>query len=71
MATHAATQIPTPSTPPFSSPTPALDPSEIPDWNRLDPDLQQALVVLLTQMIGNHLPRSCARDGRGVADDPH
>jgi hypothetical protein len=36
----------------------------------LETDLQQTLVVLLTQMIGNHLPSSCPRDAREVADDP-
>jgi hypothetical protein len=36
----------------------------------LETDLRQALVVLLTQMIADHLPRSCHRDGREVADDP-
>jgi hypothetical protein len=70
MATHAPDQNPTGTAPLFSSPTPALGPSEIPNWHQLETDLQQALVVLLTQMIGNHLPSSCPHDGREVADDP-
>ena len=70
MATHAPHRNPTGTDPLFSSPTPTLGPSEIPNWHQLETDLQQALVVLLTQMIANHLPRSCHRDGREVADDP-
>jgi hypothetical protein len=70
MPTHAPTQKPTPGAPPFSAPIPSLHPSGIPDWDRLETDLRQALLVLLTQMIGNHLPRAGARDAREVADDP-
>jgi len=70
MASDAPTRSPTHSAPLFSPPTPALHPSEIPSWDQLGPDLRQALVVLFTRMIGNHLPGSCARDGREVADDP-
>ncbi len=70
MATHAPTQYPTHSPPLFSLPTVTLRTPEIPHWHQLEPDLQQALIVLLTQMIGNHLPSSGTRDGRGGADDP-
>ena len=42
----------------------------IPRWRQLDPELQEALVRLLTQMIGDHLPGSRARAGKEVADEP-
>jgi hypothetical protein len=69
MATHALTQIGIHTIPLFSLPTTRLKTPGIPHWHQLDPDLQQTLVALLTQMIGDHLPRASARDGRGVADD--
>lgn len=69
MAAHALTQTGIHKTPLCSRPTTRLKTSGIPHWHQLDPDLQQALVALLTQMIGDHLPRASARDGRGVADD--
>ena len=70
METHALTQDSTHSAPLFSLPTTTLNPPGIPNWHQLDHDLQQALVLLLTRMIGNHLPRSRAGDGREVPDDP-
>jgi hypothetical protein len=70
MATHAPHRNPTRTAPLFSRPTPGPGPSEIPNWHQLETDLRQALLVLLAQMIGNHLPSSGPRDGRGVADDP-
>ena len=69
MATHASSQNATHTTPLFSLPTPTLPPLGIPHWTALDPDLQQALVGLLTRMIGNHLPIWRTRDERGGADD--
>jgi hypothetical protein len=70
MATHAPTPNATLPTPLFSLPTPPLHAAGIPHWRGLDPDLQQALVGLLTRMIGNHLPSARVRDERGDADDP-
>ncbi len=70
MATDAPTRSATRNTPLFSSSTPTLHASRTPHWNELAPELQRALVGLLTQMIGNHLPVSPARDERGGADDP-
>lgn len=70
MATHAPAQNATHSAPLFSLPTTTPHPAGTPRWTQLDPELRQALVVLLTRMIGDHLPGSCARDGKGVADDP-
>ena len=66
---HATIQIATPYAPLFSSPTTPPNTPGIPNWRQLDLDLQQALVGLLTQMIGNHLPRAFPRDARGGADD--
>src|SRR5215831_12551621 len=70
MATHAPTQNALPSAPFFAAPTTTLHVVGTPRWTELEPDLQQALVRLLTRLIGNHLPGPRARDGKGVADDP-
>ena len=43
----------------------------IPNWRQLDPNTRQDLLALLTQMIGHHVPRSCASDERGVPDESH
>jgi hypothetical protein len=66
---HAPNPIATHSAPLFSRPTTTRHTPGVPNWHQLDSDLQQALVVLLTRMIGNHLPKSLARDERGDADD--
>jgi hypothetical protein len=68
MANHAPAQIATHGTPLFSLPT-TLHAAEIPRWTELDAELQQALVRLLTRMIGDHLPGSGTRAGKGGADD--
>ena len=69
MAHHAPAQNATHSAPLFSFPT-TLRPQASPRWTQLDPELQQALVRLLTRMIGDHLPGSRARAGKEGADDP-
>ena len=68
MANHAPTQNAIHWPPLFSLPT-ALHAAGIPRWTQLDAELQQSLVRLLTRMIGDHLPESRARAGKGVADD--
>jgi hypothetical protein len=68
MANHAPVQNAIRGTPLFSLPT-ALHAAGIPRWTELDAELQQALVRLLTRMIGDHLPGSRARAAKGVADD--
>jgi hypothetical protein len=70
MATHAPTPNATHSAPLFSLPTTTTHATGAPRWTELHPDLQRALVHLLTRMIGDHLPGSGARDGKGVTDDP-
>ena len=70
MNAHATDQNPTRKSPLFSPPTPTLGAPEIPNWHRLETELQQAIVILLTQMIANHLPSPRPRDGREVADEP-
>jgi hypothetical protein len=67
---HATIRIATHYAPLFSRPTTPPNTPGVPNWHRLDLDLQQALVGLLTQMIGNHLPGSFPHDARGGADDP-
>ena len=69
MANHAPAQNATHCTPLFSRPT-TFHAAGIPRWRELDAELQQALVRLLTRMIGDHLPGSQARARKGVADDP-
>ena len=69
MANHAPAQNAALGTPLFSLPT-TRHAAEIPRWGELDAELQQALVRLLTQMIGDHLPGSRARVKKEVADDP-
>ena len=69
MTNHAPAQNATFGTPLFSLPT-TSPAAGIPRWGELDAELQQALVHLLTQMIGDHLPRSRSRAGKGGDDDP-
>ena len=69
MANHAPAQNPTHGTPLFPRAT-TFPAAGIPRWTELDAELQQALVQLLTRMIGNHLPGPRARAGKGDADDP-
>jgi hypothetical protein len=68
MANHAPAQNATHCAPLFSVPT-TLQEARITRWTQLDAELQQALVRLLTRMIGDHLPGSRARAAKGVADD--
>jgi hypothetical protein len=68
MAHHALPRNATQRAPLFSRPT-TTHAVGIPRWTQLDAELQQALVCLLTEMIGNHLPGSRARAGKGDADD--
>jgi hypothetical protein len=69
MDNHAPVQNAIHGTPLFSRPT-TFRTAPIPRWTELDAELQQALVRLLTRMIGDHLPGSRARAGKEVADDP-
>ena len=69
MANHAPAQIATHRTPLFSLPA-TSHAAPIPRWTELDAELQQALIGLLTRMIGDHLPGSRARAGKGDADEP-
>ena len=69
MAHHAPAPNATHRTPLCSLPT-TSHAAAIPRWTELDAELQQALVRLLTRMIGNHLPGSRARAGKGDADEP-
>ena len=69
MPNHAPAQTATHGTPLFSRPT-RFHTARIPRWTELDAELQQALVRLLTRMIGDHLPGSRAHAGKEVADDP-
>jgi hypothetical protein len=69
MANHAPAQNTTHRSPLLSAPT-TLHAAGIPRWTRLDAELQQALVHLLTRMIGDHLPEFRARAAKEVADDP-
>jgi hypothetical protein len=66
MANHAPAQNAIHGTPLFALPT-TVHAAAIPRWTELDIELRQALVRLLTQMIGDHLPG--ARAGKEVADD--
>jgi hypothetical protein len=69
MATNASTRIQIHSAPLFvSSATTAKQP-KIPNWEQLDPSTRQDLLALLTQMISQQLPRSCASDERGLPDE--
>jgi hypothetical protein len=68
MDNHAPVQNATHCTPLYPLPT-TLHAAAIPRWTELDAELQQALVRLLTRMIGDQLPGSGARAGKGVADD--
>jgi hypothetical protein len=68
MAHHAPAQNAIPCAPLFSVPT-TLHAAAIPRWTQLDAELQQALVRLLTRMIGDHLPGSRARAGKEAADE--
>jgi hypothetical protein len=68
MDNHAPVQTATHCTPLFSLPA-TFHTAGIPRWTELDAELQQALVRLLTRMIGDHLPGTVACAGKGVADD--
>lgn len=69
MDNHAPARNATHCTPFFLRPT-TFQTTRIPRWMELDAELQQALVRLLTRMIGDQLPGSPARAGKGVADEP-
>ena len=69
MAHHAPAQIATHRTPLCSLPATSRA-APIPRWAELDAELQQALIGLLIRMIGDHLPESRARAGKGDADEP-
>ena len=56
MAHHAPAQIATHRTPLFSPPATSRA-APIPRWTELDAELQQALIGLLTRMIGDSPPR--------------
>ena len=43
----------------------------IPNWRQLDPNTQEDLLALLTQIIGHHAPTSRASDERKVPDESH
>jgi hypothetical protein len=68
MANHAPAHNSIHGTPFFSLPT-TVHAAGIPRWTELDTELQQALVRLLTRMIGDHLPGARARAAKEVADD--
>jgi hypothetical protein len=68
MDNHAPARNATHGTPFFSRPT-TFQTTRIPRWMELDAELQQALVRLLTRMIGDHLPGSRARAGKEAADE--
>ena len=69
MAHHAPAQIATHRTPLCSLPATSRA-APIPRWTELDAELQQALIGLLTRMIGDHLSGARARAGKGDADEP-
>jgi hypothetical protein len=62
---HSSTR----SAPLFVLPPATPKKREIPNWRQLDPNTRQDLLALLTQMIGHHVPRSCASGERGVPDE--
>jgi hypothetical protein len=43
--------------------------SRIPHWQQLNPNLREALLGVLTQIVKHHAPRLSAANGRGVPDD--
>jgi hypothetical protein len=69
MAHHAPAQNAIHRTPLFSPPA-TSHAAPIPRWTELDAELRQALIGLLTRMIGDSLPGSPARVGKGDADEP-
>ena len=69
MAHHAPAPIATHRTPLCSLPATSRA-APIPRWTELDAELQQALIGLLTRMIGDSLPGFRARAGKGDADEP-
>jgi hypothetical protein len=71
MATNAATYSSTRSTPLLALPATTAKKRGIPTWRLLDSNTQQDLLAVLTQMIGHHVPRSCATDQKGVPDESH
>src|SRR3954468_4772127 len=69
MAHHAPAPIAT-HRPPLCSLPATSRAGMIPRWTELDAELRQALINLLTRMIGDSLPGPSARAGQGDADDP-
>jgi hypothetical protein len=69
MATDATTNSSTPCAAPFLRPVTIGKNRGIPNWRHLDHSIQKELLVLLTAMIGHHVPSSRASDGRGVPDE--
>ncbi len=69
MATNASTRISSRSGPPFARQVSTAKKRGIPNWRHLDPNTREDLLALLTQMIGHHVPKSCARDETEVPDE--
>jgi hypothetical protein len=69
MATDATTNNSTPCAAPFLHSVTMGKSRRIPNWRQLDHSLQEELLVLLTAMIGHHVPSSRASDERGVPDE--
>ncbi len=71
MVTNASTHSSTRRAPLFVLPATTAKDRGIPNWRQLDPNTREDLLSLLIQMIGHHVPRSCASDARRGPDESH
>jgi hypothetical protein len=53
----------------FRLPETTTEKQGVPTWWQLDRSTREELLVLLTQLIGHNVPRSCANDERGWPDE--
>ena len=68
---HASTHSLDPQLPLFVAPVQNFGQAGNSTLEQLDRSTQEDLLALLTQMIGHHVPTSCASDERGVPDESH
>lgn len=69
MSNRAHIQTSTLSAPPLSRPTAMHRKATLPNWEQLDLEVRQPLVILLTRMLQHHLTHPSISDGKEVADE--